>query len=860
MITVKKNKKQDIKLMVLISSFLSLFLFVSNSILFLQKPSNQIIINLKKNEISSRTNSVMKDKYKKLYNRLLIGLRKWEIIDVSDLGLNQNEVKQVYAFIMNNLTPLFPYLTPPQRNAPSNFFVKDELTGQWNGQIDARPRQHSLNRNIEKSQQMFEKMSQIIKFIPFNNDKRSYIYWMYSFISNWISYDKRINDSQLFVTSLLSRKGICESYSKMSQFFFNIFGIDAVYQTGNLKSGIARGDHIWNKYKVGDKWFNFDTTSASTAETGYYLKPIGDYLAFSDSDFSSKRNQYATWYENSVKANVDTSDLNNLIPFNNSLKTKKWVYKDKWYYLNHQTMQLIESDVDNQSKIVIKKINRAFDQQYISSFLTLMVGNELFWIDKNEMGSFILSKYNVDTKKYENIITFENNLEIHSMSLSDFNEISITTYNEMQGTQTIKKVIENNYDFFQFTPNEITQKALASLMSLYFMQFEIGYNKGQLLERNYLKYTDIITKAFVEKEFNQEIYNKLKTFKKDISKDLNKEDIAHIENPIIDDVVNIDLYENLLIKPKIKYENVDLNQLSFKWFVSSNKIDWFLLEGQNKENLTINNIGKNYEKKFVKMEIHYQETVTQSNACFININKNVKYPQIKLSFNENNKKEFNIGDKIHFNITSSEKDLSSNRFNLYKKENQYKELIIENQTVENIFYIVKKEDLFKNLEFLITNKYFDDILKSPAISIKIKPEIIPNINNNNVLSIKDVKLDQEIQFYIKTPNSSLFKFDWKYDQRYFKKIFNFDDLSSITLKVINDNINNIKIGCDVLQINSSSVYKSINFDISFLNNNSNVIPEKPNHKNFLWLYLSLGILISGSLIILIVFIKRKGKK
>lgn len=844
-----------------------IFSFVSISLLSLIPISIDNYLRYKKCEIEEDifTSKSKINDLEVAFQRILKSIRFQQIINVSDLNISQDQVKNIYAYVVNNLTPLFPYLPAPQRNMPKNFFGNSQL--KWDGTVDARVREFDLNETIKVSNQMANQIYLIMKYIPKTNNINDYIYWIYTFVSNWISYNSHGLNNKLFSNALINKTGVCEAYAKMTQFFFNVFGINSIYQTGNLKSGEAAGDHIWNKYNINNNWFNFDTTSAATFNKAYYLMPVGNFLSFNDNDFSNKRTQYETWYETSKTANFDTSLLVNYVPYNQNLKNKKWVYNNKWYYLEHQTMNVIESNIDNTDLKIITKINRTFNQNYIQANNIYLVGNSLYWVDKVN-NQFSISEYNLDNKilnsKYYIFSDEFSNKELTSTKLNNINQLEVTFYDN--NTYSISKEIvtlNQNYNFFENNNSYFAQRALSAILSLYFIQFDIGNNINQFKNENdYLKYQWILINGLTLKEYNDDLFNNLLNFKSNLEQNINKDSIPLVD-VTIDEKVTFYKKQNLTITPTITIENAEKYNLKYQWKQSDDGENWINIENQTNENLDINNVSINWNNKKIKLELTIEvngyTNVINSNICNISI----KEPSINLTYESSNiDNNWNAND----NITFSVKTFPENNFNsisLYKKTNDKIELITNN--LVNVFnYKINSNDLLKRVEFYVLGEYFGEKIKSNIININFNHRITQMINDKDTNTISNLGVNSEFKLSLKSDINNL-NYQWNFDEQYFK-IIGKDPVSNIIkLKVIKTDNQPQKIICNV---RNSGIDLNFEYIINFIPNTQPPLtpdnkPSNNNNKNKFAIIIGsiLGtIVLIGIIALILIICIRKRKK
>lgn len=794
------------------------------------------------------------------FERMIFASRFEKTIDLSDLNnITEQNVKNIYAWMINHLGPLSTYFQNPEPNAPSWFFQKED--GVWNKKIQMRVATIDLERIKTQANKLSNRLFEILKFLPNTNNQNDYIYWIYYFVSNWISYNKKGLDSKNIIGALLDKRGVCEAYAKLTQLLFNVIDVESVYQTGVLGSGTAKGPHIWNKFKINNNWFNIDTTSAATASNIHSL-PSGDFLSFSDTDFSTKRTQNPNWYETKPTADFDTTSLSNLVPYRQDLPYKKVVYNNKWYYFDFNSREIIESDISGSNKSIIKKVNRPAIENYKLLDIVYLVGDKLYWIDKNEENKVVVSEYNLEAKTTNInylIIDIPPNTDITETKLN-INELKITTYNE-NGFQTLSYMLNPDYNFFNNQKTKFTIRSLSSALTFWFIQFDIGSNVGQFNnEQTYWKYLNILIKGLTAKEYNENLYNQLIDFKSSVESDLNKTTIPNFDIEI-DTSKTIGEYDNLVIKPNITTENAINPQIAYQWQQRSDDGNWANIEGQINKDLTIDNITKEWNNKKVKVIMNINNNgdthIINSNECLI-IVAELNLPTINLSCSTN-KTEWEVNDNIDFIFNFSLKQNLTN-IKLYKEYNQ---TIIKIATIsgeQNIAnYVVKKEDLEKNIEFYIEADYFDRKVKSNVLTINFIPKFTQSINNENKTEINELDIDSEFTLSVNGITDGL-TFQWNYDKNYFRLISNSPALNSITLKVIKKDNDSQAITCNIRR-NSSDI-KVVSYAITFKNASNMPLPsdsETPVKLNNLPIVVSsvFGILLLMIVIITIVVIIKK---
>ncbi len=192
-----------------------------------------------------------------------------------------------------------------------------------------------IKSNITEDMTVYDKVRFVNKYLISNLE---YDY-------NKTSYDP--------YTALTIGKTVCQGYTMIAAEMYEKLGIENEIAIGKLENE----DHGWNRVKIGNHWYNVDTTNCDELRQ--------DELLFLKSDKYLKRFGFS-WDENSVTAKADFNydDISHNAQEENivkNTKTKvqnsnewyklngKWYYRDlegnnavgwlydneKWYYLNN---------------------------------------------------------------------------------------------------------------------------------------------------------------------------------------------------------------------------------------------------------------------------------------------------------------------------------------------------------------------------------------------------------------------------------------------------------------------------------------------------------------------------------------------
>lgn len=80
-------------------------------------------------------------------------------------------------------------------------------------------------------------------------------------LSYYHNYDSvALNHCQDIPSAFIDRKTVCAGYAKSFKYLADKIGFETICVEGKY-NGIS---HLWNKVKIGDKWYNLDITSADT--------------------------------------------------------------------------------------------------------------------------------------------------------------------------------------------------------------------------------------------------------------------------------------------------------------------------------------------------------------------------------------------------------------------------------------------------------------------------------------------------------------------------------------------------------------------------------------------------------------------
>ena len=160
---------------------------------------------------------------------------------------------------------------------------------------------------------------------------------------------------------------------------------------------------MWNKYKIGNYWFNIDFTSADTSRTittfsHFVVNP--NYIAFKNDNYTTSRDYYKNWYEAYPETTYNIQELANTVVFNkNSFNIRKSVINDKWYYFEKGSKNLYSSKYDLSYMEIILTLN---SDKYINNGIW-QLGDRLYFADFNQLNQHVIKYYDVNTKQEHEI-------------------------------------------------------------------------------------------------------------------------------------------------------------------------------------------------------------------------------------------------------------------------------------------------------------------------------------------------------------------------------------------------------------------------------------------------------------------------
>ncbi len=118
------------------------------------------------------------------------------------------------------------------------------------------------------------------------------IYAIVKWMANNITYDSSITSyantqTKMVYYALVEHKAFCAGYSHTFVRLADAVGIEAIYVTGQVKSGTRYLYHAWNLVKLGDYYYYVDPTWAATGGTKYFLfVSLSDHIV--DSAYSTE--------------------------------------------------------------------------------------------------------------------------------------------------------------------------------------------------------------------------------------------------------------------------------------------------------------------------------------------------------------------------------------------------------------------------------------------------------------------------------------------------------------------------------------------------------------------------------------------
>lgn len=117
---------------------------------------------------------------------------------------------------------------------------------------------------VDKDTSELNKVEQIINIIARN------IEYHYNY------NEEQLNHCQTIDSVFLDRKTVCSGYAEAFKYLCDKIGIESICVGGTLDGQ----NHLWNKVKIDNIWYNLDITNADENETLNYLS-----LLVSDNDF-----------------------------------------------------------------------------------------------------------------------------------------------------------------------------------------------------------------------------------------------------------------------------------------------------------------------------------------------------------------------------------------------------------------------------------------------------------------------------------------------------------------------------------------------------------------------------------------------
>ncbi len=221
--------------------------------------------------------------------------------------------------------------------------------------------------------------------------------------------------------AVLDGKGVCEDYSIGYKQLMHGVGIEVRCLEGDTRripDSAGNVAHMWNRVKLGDKWYNADATwdDNEWAESQLQAYSKGKYFLKSDTTFYGQLN-HTLIYDKLlplVPKAVDTEYENSAyIFYDGEKKSDPFYYKGYWYYFSYEDMGIYRSRFDgSEKKLLYRKMYHTDNDVYKPHWAKLhrieFGADKIYFLDYTEQygsGSYALYTlpYNGDTAAVEKI-------------------------------------------------------------------------------------------------------------------------------------------------------------------------------------------------------------------------------------------------------------------------------------------------------------------------------------------------------------------------------------------------------------------------------------------------------------------------
>lgn len=247
------------------------------------------------------------EKHKFAYDQIISAAEKYgtTINFSADKSVTSEEYCDIYQIIYDDEPSLF-YIdkkmqyavnssTRQLANAKMFYKYSNDVIKKMQGEIDAE-------------------VNSILGMITANMTDYDKVKLFHDVLASTVVYDENAANCRDIYGVFVDKKAICGGFSKAFSYLCSKVGIETVTVTGDA-DGIP---HMWNKVKIGGKWYNIDITYAvsNSADEAYVRY---DYFCVTDKMLDSSR----TVYEKDYKYPEATSDDCNYF-VKNGLVAESW--------------------------------------------------------------------------------------------------------------------------------------------------------------------------------------------------------------------------------------------------------------------------------------------------------------------------------------------------------------------------------------------------------------------------------------------------------------------------------------------------------------------------------------------------------
>lgn len=275
--------------------------------------------------------------------------------DVSEFNIafsRTDELNSEHKKLYDQFMKRYPFLFHIYQDGRINIIYKIDN----NAEIECYKFDYAVKNNLsENVSKMLSRLESFYANLREGMSEAEIAYTIHHVLTQETNYKETINSATV-IGPIIDGTGICQGYSFAYSMLMECIG----FETNSIRGSVLGIPHLWNSIKIGDYWYNMDSTWDDNHDRPETAACEGKYVLASDQLFYTTLRHERPYEIPPVPQATDSRFDSKDYFFRNNMHQSNAIYNNGfWYYMDLSEMCIYRSHFDGTNKQAVRKLNRS---------------------------------------------------------------------------------------------------------------------------------------------------------------------------------------------------------------------------------------------------------------------------------------------------------------------------------------------------------------------------------------------------------------------------------------------------------------------------------------------------------------------